>query len=323
MFDVVDLFSGAGGMSAGLRVAGLSIRGGFDVNPHCVATFQQNFPGAVAVRSCVSRLSAAEIAALARPGHRLVLAGCPPCQLFSQLHRSDRPVGEEFGHYLRLMWALRPDYIVFENVPRIVDYAEAWNLLLARLSRRGYYFDYRIVAADRLGVPQNRKRLVLIAAKTPIELGEPPTTPVRTVRDAIGAFPETDGSIPNHITMRLSRTNLRRLRRVPKDGGRSKRLRSAFDDSYGRMRWDVPAPTITTRCVSFSNGRFGHPEFDRAITVREAAALQGFDDRFVFVGGVWETAKQVGNAVPPPVAKWLGEVILRHTRAEPNQRMHS
>jgi DNA (cytosine-5)-methyltransferase 1 len=314
MLDVIDLFSGAGGMSAGLREAGLSIRGGFDVNPYCVATFQQNFPGAVAVRSCVSELSAAEIAALARPGRRLVLAGCPPCQLFSQLHRSERPVGEEFGHYLRLVWAIRPDYIVFENVPRIVDYADAWNLLLSRLSRRGYYFDYRVVAADRLGVPQSRKRLVLVAAKTPIVLNDPPTARTKTVREAIGAYPEAESGIPNHITMRLSKTNLLRLRKVPKDGGRSKQLRTAFDDSYGRMRWDVPAPTITTRCVSFSNGRFGHPEFNRAITVREAAALQGFDDGFVFVGGVWETAKQVGNAVPPPVAKWLGEVIHRHWR---------
>jgi DNA (cytosine-5)-methyltransferase 1 len=221
-------------------------------------------------------------------------------------------VGEEFGHYLRLVWALRPDYIVFENVPRIVDYADAWSLLLDRLHRRGYHHDFRVVSADCLGVPQRRKRLVLVAAREPIVLEEPHRASPLSVRDAIGSFPESDTSIPNHDTLRLSPANLRRLKNVPKNGGQSKPRCSSFGDSYARMYWDAPAPTITTRCISFSNGRFGHPEYDRAITVREAATLQGFPDDFIFFGGVWETARQVGNAVPPPIAKWLGDQILRH-----------
>lgn len=314
MLEVIDLFCGAGGMSSGLRAAGLSIRAGVDVSEACIETYRRNFPGARAVCANVSSVKAADLKSLLTGTKPFVLAGCPPCQLFSQLHRSNRPVGEEFGHYLRLVWALQPDYLVFENVPRIVDYKQAWQALLTRLRRRGYHVTHRVVSSDRLGVPQRRKRMVLVASRTPLELPDPEPCRVRTVRDAIGAIPNRDDRIPNHVTMKLSPANLARMRATPRDGGRSKTPRTAFDDSYGRMRWDAPAPTITTRCISFSNGCFGHPVFDRAITVREAALLQGFDRNYRFVGGVWETARQVGNAVPPPIARWLGENILRHSR---------
>ena len=312
MFEVIDLFCGAGGMSRGLELAGLAIQAGVDVNPLCIETYKYNFPNARAICGSVVDICAADIKNLLSGTKPFVLAGCPPCQLFSQLHRSIRPVGDEFGHYLRLVWALRPDYLVFENVPRIVDYEQAWKLLLSRLRRLGYCVAYRIVSAESFGVPQRRKRLVLVAARSRIEFNEPPLLPTQTVRNAIGGLPYEDESIPNHITMKLSLANYLRMRSTPCDGGRSKTGQTAFSDSYGRMRWDYPAPTITTRCISFSNGSFGHPEYDRAITVREAALLQGFESDFRFFGGVWETAKQVGNAVPPPIAKWLGENIALH-----------
>lgn len=312
MPEVIDLFCGAGGMSAGLRAAGLTIRAGVDSNGLCAETYSRNVPGARAIHECVSATRVGNLRRLLKGEGPFVLAGCPPCQLFSQLHRSNRPVGVEFGHYLRLVWALRPEYLVFENIPRIVDYRKAWELLQERLRRQGYHVAHAVVSAEKLGVPQRRKRLVLVAARTPIRLSAPEPCAIRTVRDAIGDLPEADSRIPNHVTMKLSPTNLARIKAVRQDGGMSKRPRSPFDDSYGRMKWDAPAPTITTRCISFSNGRFGHPEFDRAITVREAALLQGFGRDFTFAGGVWETAKQVGNAVPPPIAKWLGENILRH-----------
>ncbi|WP_020472278.1 DNA cytosine methyltransferase [Zavarzinella formosa] len=315
MLEVIDLFCGAGGMSCGLRSAGLRIRAGVDFNKLSVETYRRNFPRARGVCADVKDVRAADLAALLDRRRPFVLAGCPPCQLFSQLHRASRPVGEEFGHYLRLLWALRPDYLVFENVPRIVSYKKAWERLLNRLRQLGYHVTFKVVSSETLGVPQKRKRLVLVAAKSEIILSDPDVRSIKTVRDAIEGLPESDFSIPNHVTMKLSPANLARIQATMKNGGRSKMPRSAFDDSYGRMRWDAPAPTITTRCISFSNGCFGHPEYDRAITVREAALLQGFDRDFRFVGGVWETAKQVGNAVPPPIAQWLGENILRHFRA--------
>lgn len=314
MAEVIDLFCGAGGMSSGLQAAGLNVCAGVDVSSACIETYQRNIQGANGICSSIADVTARQLLALLPKQGPFVLAGCPPCQLFSQLHRSERPVGEEFGHYLRLVWALRPDYLVFENVPRIVDYRRAWQLLLDRLRRLGYHVTHTVISSDLLGVAQRRKRMVLVAARTPVRLDDPKACEAQTVRDAIGHLPNADASIPNHITMKLSPSNLARIRATHKNGGRSKRPRSAFDDSYGRMRWDAPAPTITTRCISFSNGCFGHPIFDRAITVREAALLQGFDSNYVFVGGVWETARQVGNAVPPPVARWLGENILRHIR---------
>ena len=135
-----------------------------------------------------------------------------------------------------------------------------------------------------------------------------------TVRDAISCFPDVDDSIPNHRTMTLSPSNQERIERTSGNGGLSKDTDSSFVDSYGRMRWDLPAPTITTKCISFSNGRFGHPVFNRAITVREAAVLQGFPSSFVFNGPLKESARQVGNAAPPPIAKWIGEQILQRVK---------
>jgi DNA (cytosine-5)-methyltransferase 1 len=312
MLEVVDLFCGAGGMSCGLQQSGLKLRLGIDYDSDSICTYSRNFPSSKAINADVADLSASQILTHLKNPECFVLAGCPPCQMFSQLHRSSRTVGDEFHQYLRLLWTLRPAYLVFENVPRIVSFKSAWDLLLDRLQRRGYHVNYVKIDAAEFGVPQKRKRLVLVASRS--EFGFLPIEKARrrTVRDAIGHLPNVDETIPNHLTMKLSDTNLARLKATPKNGGRSKPKLSAFDDSYGRMRWDSPSPTITTRCISFSNGAFGHPSYNRAITVREAALLQGFPDDFEFTGGVWSSARQVGNAVPPPVATWLGNSIRHH-----------
>lgn len=296
-------------MSLGLKLAGMALRIGADRSPHCVATYARNFPEAEVVHADVGSLKPRDVLRHVRSKSKLVLAGCPPCQLFSQLHRSRGPVGPEIRSYLRLVEDLCPRCLVFENVPLIRSYPDAWGAVLETLSRLGYHIRHQVICASDFGVPQHRRRLILIAARTPVEIPMPPRMSVGTVREAIGSMPDHDPSIPNHVTMRLAPQNLTRLRSTPLDGGTSKRPGEAFDDSYARMYWDRPAPTITTRCVSFSNGRFGHPEFDRAMTVREAATLQGFPPDFIFEGGVWDTASQVGNAVPPPIARAVGEQI--------------
>ena len=314
MLEVVDLFCGAGGLSWGLGQGGLTVQAGIDISPNCIATYRRNLCGATGIVANLGNLKRNDILPLVASSDHLVLAGCPPCRLFSQLHRRRKPLGEEFSAYLRLLWSLKPRYVVFENVPRIVDRDDAWGALTGRLAQLGYSYCSQVVTADHFGVPQRRRRLVLVAARTPISLPDPPPVKLRTVRDAIAHLPQIDPSIPNHVTMNLSKSNMARIRCTSPDGGRSKTFRVPFDDSYGRMEWNRPAPTITTRCISFSNGRFGHPEYDRAITVREAARLQGFPDHFVFEGGIKETARQVGNAVPPPLAIWLAEVIIAHYR---------
>ena len=320
MFEVVELFCGAGGMSLGLKLAGMTLRLGVDRSPHCVATYARNFPDAKVVHADVSTLNPRDILRNVRSRTRLVLAGCPPCQLFSQLHRSRGPVGPEIQAYLRLIEGLSPQCLVFENVPLIRSYSDAWGAVLETLGRIGYHVRHRVVCASDFGVPQHRKRLILIAAHNPIEIPDQAWSSLRTVRDAIGRMPESDPSIPNHVTMKLSPQNLQRLKATHSDGGTSKCRGAAFDDSYARMFWDRPSPTITTRCISFSNGRFGHPEYDRAVTVREAATLQGFPADFIFEGGVWETARQVGNAVPPPIARAVGDRIVTALTTRANGR---
>ena len=312
MLEVVDLFSGAGGMSCGLEQSGLRLRLGVDYDTDSIKTYTRNFPKSNSINIDVADLKAKQILGHLKNPNCFVLAGCPPCQMFSQLHRTNRTVGDEFNQYLRLLWALKPTYLVFENVPRITLFTSAWGILLKRLKHRGYYVNYTVIDAADFGVPQRRKRLVLVASRSEFEFLPIKKVDHRTVRDAIAHLPDVDEAIPNHITMKLSAINLARIKSTPKNGGRSKPKEASFDDSYSRMRWDYPSPTITTRCISFSNGSFGHPRYNRAITVREASILQGFPDQFIFNGGVWSSARQVGNAVPPPVAKWLGKSIIRH-----------
>lgn len=328
MAEMIDLFCGAGGMSLGLKLAGITPRLGVDRSKHCVSTYARNFLEARAIQADVADLAPRDVLRHVDSKARLVLAGCPPCQLFSQLHRSRGPVGPEFRSYLQLIEEISPWCLVFENVPLIRSYPDAWGALLKTLDRLEYHVRHQVVCASDFGVPQYRKRLILIAARTPIDIPEPPRASPRSVRDAIGGMPEHDPSIPNHETLKLAPQNLARMRATPRDGGTSKHPGASFRDSYARMYWDRPAPTITTRCVSFSNGRFGHPEFDRAVTVREAATLQGFPSDFVFEGGVWESARQVGNAVPPPVSHAVGKRIMaalssEATRGQPITQSHT
>ena len=236
---------------------------------------------------------------------------CPPCQPFSRLNRKQCDDVPEFDHYLRLIWSIRPQWIVFENVPRMRSWTALWARLEDRLDRMGYFRQVSVIDANDFGVPQRRQRLILVASPEESNIQWPSSVPQVTVRKSISHLPNADTSIPNHVSMTLSRDNLARIRKTSSNGGISKHIDSAFHDSYARMHWDEPAQTITTKCISYSNGRFGHPHFDRAVTVREAAILQGFPMDFTFEGPLKETARQVGNAVPPPVACWIGKQIVR------------
>lgn len=315
MLEVVDLFCGAGGMTLGLARAGLVPRVGVDSAPDCIKTYRRNFPKATAIGSDLAAVTADGLLSHLRHPERFVLAGCPPCQLFSKLQRNRKRNDRVIRRYFDLIAELNAEYIVFENVPQIQNFPRVWGRLTKTLASSGYSFHATRMPIVSLGVPQHRERLVLLASKTGAVLLDPPLTQVRTVRDAIGALPDVDPTIPNHRTLVMSPENLRRIRSIKSDGGLSRTMDHPFRDSYARMSWDRPAPTITTKCISFSNGRFGHPSFDRAITAREAALLQGFPMDFVFEGNLMDAAKQVGNAVPPPVGELLGRSILAHERS--------
>ena len=339
----IDLFCGAGGLTRGLRRAGWDVVAGIDVDETVRETYAKNNPGAEFLAADLRSVSAENVRNLAGavPASELLLAGCAPCQSFSKqrrrspgARRSDATLLREFG---RLAAALQPAVVLMENVPGIASVPGFSSLrrFLTTLRECGYECDYGVLNARDFGVPQHRRRYVLLAARGPrAALPRPAATGeqgggIHTVRAAIGHYPpiragETHPAIPNHHAAKLSPRNVERIRATPKDGGSRRdwpdRLEldchdrfPGFTDVYGRMWWDREAPTLTSRCNSLSNGRFGHPEQDRAISLREAAALQTFPDDYEFFGGNTRTARWIGNAVPVSLAEALGRAALEAT----------
>jgi len=333
----LDFFCGAGGLTRGLIDAGIDVVAGYDRDGACQLTYEHNNPGARFVQADIKGLGLSDLA-IRRGSHGyddVLFAGCAPCQPFSQQRKGDMPRRDatllaEFG---RLIEAALPGYVLMENVPGIanVEGFSTFRRFLRILASHGYQYSFDILDAKCFGVPQNRRRLVLIAMKgrqpsLPIAKFGGTLRPFRTVRDAISHFPPLKAGachprVPNHVAATISPLNLERLHFTPHDGGdrRSwpKRLRldchigdyDGHTDVYGRMALDAPAPTLTGRCHSISNGRYGHPTQDRAISLREAAALQTFPDGYEFFGSNKHIALQIGNAVPVRLAEALGKHI--------------
>ena len=341
---VFDFFSGCGGSSVGLRAAGLEIVFGLDNDFDAGQTFKANFAEAEFVCGDIVDVPAKSLDGIVArlANYPLLFNACAPCQLFSQQRRGraapDDTRLELLDHLLRFVRRHRPELIFAENVPGLRDSSRGREVFLRFtrvLQKLGYDTRHGVVRSQDYGVPQRRARLVLLASLLgpiglPAKTHGPGTQRPRysTVADWIGDLPEisageTHPLIPNHRAARLSRLNMQRIRSTPPGGGWQDlppRLLPAsrrsgfkgFTDVYGRLRWDSPAPALTTRCISYSNGRFGHPRQDRAISVREAACLQTFPLDFVFAGSLNSQARQVGNAVPALLAQQVGERIAGH-----------
>ena len=339
----VDFFCGAGGMSYGLQSAGINVLAGIDNSPDCKETYAFNVQGAKYIQKDISKLSAPELGrmlGLERNSPNLVFAGCSPCQFWSKI-RTDKTKSEQTAHLLKqfqkFIRYFRPGFVVVENVPGLYKRTEESVLpnFLKFLSQQGYKWSDGIINANHYGVPQNRIRYLLIASR----LGAPTALPMATlnerltVQEFIGVengFPPISAGHRDetpfiHTTAALSKDNLQRIALTKKSGGDrsawkdNEALQIAayegkdkiFRDVYGRMYWDRPAPTITTRFNSFSNGRFGHPEENRAISLREGATLQTFPKDYRFFGSsINSVARQIGNAVPPELAKRVGEHLV-------------
>ena len=231
-----------------------------------------------------------------------------------------------------LVESILPDYVLVENVPGFSENNPHRTAFLDTLYACGYHVDDRVIDAKDYGVPQTRRRYVLLASRRgPISVPEGKAK-LRTVRDAIWGFPEIEAGlndspeVKNHVSSGLSDRLFERIKITPPDGGSRRNTprkmwtgchlnHTGHTDTYGRMRWDAPAPTLTCRCISLSNGRFGHPEQHRAISVREAAAIQSFGSDYVFYSNMSKNAAHIGNAVPPLMAKALGKAIVRHAAA--------
>jgi DNA (cytosine-5)-methyltransferase 1 len=340
---VFDFFSGCGGTSAGLRAAGMHIVFGLDNDPSAAATFQRNFQDAEFVEEDLAKVHTRSVASLvdrARDTGKLLFSACAPCQPFSRQNRTQRnlnPGRSLLLEFFRFIECYLPDFVFVENVPGLERFAQTeapLRTFVDCLRGLGYDVEYGIVDCRRYGVPQRRLRLVLLASL----LGQPsfpaethgPGTRRRftTVRDWIGDLPpiaagEEHARIANHRAGALSELNMRRIRATPTGGDRRdwppelllkchRKDGAGYIDVYGRMKWDAPATGLTTKCVSLSNGRFGHPEQDRALSVREAASLQTFPRRFRFEGNLFGMARQIGNAVPVVLAERFGEQFGRH-----------
>ena len=328
-----DLCCGVGGMSYGLAQAGVDVRLGVDISAECQQPYEANV-GADFRQQDLFDVPVRVLRQALRGEDARLLAACAPCQPFSEFNRNrarDRAGGEGLlGRVHELTASLKPELLVFENVPSVMR-SPALAKFRKHLTRLGYAVHAGVVDAASVGTPQTRRRMVLFASR--IGGLDPWTAPAGTeqasnVESAISDLPHLDaGGVdprdPLHRAAALKPINQKRIRSSVPGGTWAdwpRRLRLAcherdtghsFKEAYGRMVWDRPAPTITTKFYNYGSGRFGHPEQDRAISAREAARLQGFPDDFVFAddeAGLRLTALGVliGNAVPIPLAVALG-----------------
>lgn len=341
--SAVDLFCGVGGLSYGLRVSGIHIAAGVDLDPACAYPFRSNIE-APFHRQDICDLKADELAAMWPADASVrVLAGCAPCQPFSSYRRGTDTSRERqwplVNEMLRLVEGTSPDVVTMENVPRIVSTSIFKNFVV-RLRELEYHVDVKSCYCPAYGVPQHRRRLVLLASRLgeiAVPKGTVGPTEYPTVRQAIHDLPpvphgQTHPSDRLHASRTLTPINLERIKRSTPGGTweewpeelrapcHRKASGSTFRNVYARMVWDEPSPTITTMAYNFGTGRFGHPEQDRALTLREAANLQSFPPDYEFVAPddpvqFAPLGRLIGNAVPPRLAQAIGTAIVDHVAA--------
>ena len=337
---VVDLFCGIGGLSYGLQRAGLRVVAGLDADKTCKYGFEAN-TGARFVGASLETVTAADIRAMFPEGARRILVGCAPCTAFSAYASGSKGLSDKWSLvdlFLERILDIEPEIVSMENVTRLRSFKKGsvFRRFVTGLRDAGYDVVAGSLNAADYGVPQYRHRLVVLASREgPIALPAPTHSRHRTVRSAIGHLPrlragETDPSDPIHRSPNLSLVNMRRIRAAkpgrpwtewkdPELVAQCHRRRSgaSFKNVYGRMEWDRPSPTLTTGCFSFGRGRFGHPEQDRAISLREAAVLQSFPKDYAFVEPdlavtFTHAGRHIGNAVPVGLAVAIGQTIRGH-----------
>ena len=329
----VDLFCGCGGLTAGLKKAGFRVLGAVDVDPLSVKTYKANHRKVKVWERDIRGLAPSElINVFDLQKHRLdLLAGCPPCQGFSKMRTLngalviDDPRNDLLLEFHRFIEAIRPRTLMMENVPGLAE-----DNMFADFCRRmevlGYIGHWDILDAADYGVPQRRRRLIYLAGDGFTIPFAAPLTTHKTVREALAGLPKAgESGDPVHDMSEIRSPRIIELiKRIPKNGGSRTDLPyevqlechkrcNGFKDVYGRMAWDNLAPTITSGCFNPSKGRFLHPEEDRAITIREAALLQGFSPNYKFPTDNNKSALAllIGNALPPPFIEAHGRSILR------------
>lgn len=341
----LDLFCGAGGLTRGFLDAGIDVIGGFDIEPAAQQAYEENNirPNGEKVKyflQSVTDLKRKQVLQLVgtkaqrkKDGKKFLLAGCAPCQPFSMKNnkRGDKKDHRRtlIVYFADLIRQTNPDFVFMENVTGLEKFEpENFKYFTDTLDSKGYSWDKKVVNALDYGVPQNRKRFVLVASKVKdvnVPKGEYGhiNKPYKTVGDVIKHLEpieagESHRSIPNHKASNLQMINRERLQyknrlEWPEHLWLECHKKSTgYTDSYGKMDWSSPAPTLTTKFFSVSNGRYGHPDQVRAISLREGALLQTFPENYKFFEtSIQQVARQIGNAVPPKMAEAFGKYFLR------------
>ncbi|MCY3792693.1 MAG: DNA cytosine methyltransferase [Gemmatimonadetes bacterium] len=329
----IDLFSGCGGLTEGLKMAGFRVLAAIDVDLFAIQTYRANHREVAVWKRDVRRVEPARLLRRfgLRKGQLDLVAGCPPCQGFSTLRtrNGSSPVNDPRNDLLlefqRFVEELLPRAVMMENVPPLVR-DRRFGGFTQKLRQLGYVGHHSVLDAADYGVPQRRRRLIYLAGYCAAIPFATEITDRRTVQDALGQLPKagSSGDAVHDLPERRSAKVMRIIRSIPKDGGSRVDLPEelqlpchkrcdGFADVYGRMAWRSVAPTITSGCFNPSKGRFLHPEEDRAITMREAALLQGFPQRYKFtsLAGKEALAGMIGNALPPPFVAAHADSIRR------------
>lgn len=349
-FRILDLFCGAGGFSYGMeKNPHFKTVLALDNDPFVSETFKKNMVDCdVVIGDITEKLTHESILAKAKAQGVNMIIGGPPCQGYSN---KGKKLGLNdsrnflFREYLSIVSVLQPDVFVIENVKALLSTSSGWfrDEIIKAIKELGYYVDYGILLASNFGVPQNRERAIFICCKEKtITLPEPTVESYTTVRDAIsdlaylesgeGLFEQpyvnkaesnyqrlmrkNSKSLYNHVASKHKQVAIDKLKMIPAEKGKeclpTELLgKQKFRTTWGRLKWDEPSPTIDTRFDAASNGTNNHPFLNRAITPREAARIQSFDDQFVFYGSKVHIRKQIGNAVPPLMAKTIADKIYK------------
>lgn len=342
--NAVDLFCGVGGLTCGVQQAGINVVAGYDIDSRSQFAYEYNNNARFILKD-VKEIDSKEISNLYPDDTDIkVLMGCAPCQPFSTYshkYKNNKNTIQKmdlldyFGQQIEYV---QPEIVSMENVPQMKN-ERVFKDFLDILDKNHYKVDFKVVYAPEYGVPQKRKRLLLLASK----LGEIKLLPPQFDKDSYPTLRETIGNLPRleareinledplHRSRKLSALNLKRIRQS-KPGGTwrdwdedllleayKKKSGASFGSVYGRLEWNQPSNTITTQFPGIGNGRFGHPEQDRALSLREGAMLQTFPRDYLFtepeLGGSYpiaQVALQIGNAVPPKLGEVIGKSILEH-----------
>lgn len=336
----VDLFCGVGGLTQGLKKAGIKVRAGIDLDKSCKYAYETNNK-AKFIGEDISKINGANLAEFWKQDEIKILVGCAPCQPFSS--HSNKIKGKESGdkwnllnEFLRIIEETNPSIISMENVPNLSN-KDVFTNFVHKLQKSGYHVSFKNVFCPDYGIPQKRRRLVLLASRFGDIFLIPPTHKpenYKTVKDVIAHLEKIESGEKSktdklHFTTKLTDINLKRIKASIPNGSwenwdenlklncHKKETGKTYKSVYGRMSWNEPSPTITTQFYNYGTGRFGHPEQDRALTIREASILQTFPMDYKFVEKdadvlLKKIGTHIGNAVPVELGYIIGKSIIKH-----------